>query len=267
MIGAIFRKQIRDGRMTVFWWSFGLAIYVLFAISPFPGVQEQQESYDDLLEGFPQAMIDAFEGIEDVSDPASYLNVQVMLFMPLILGIFGILQGLNSITGEERNQTLDTLAALPIPRWQLITEKYLATGVLLLGILTNFFLSLVLCTILFPEFDLGVMPLALACYGLFFPVMIVAGVAYVCSAALPLHRRWGAGITTAFMLGSYFVYTLGNISADIEPLQVLSFFNYYNALDILGDSFPVADFIVMLVSVVALYVAAVVAFEQRDIMR
>ncbi|PJF44663.1 MAG: hypothetical protein CUN55_02740 [Phototrophicales bacterium] len=266
-MGAVFWKQFYSGRRSILWWSLGLLVYTVLTVSFYPSLLEERETYQELVDSYPDAMLEFFEGIEDITDPANYVNVQLFSYMPLIFGIFAILQGLNSITGEERNQTMDTLATLPIPRWQILTEKFLGTGVILLGILTGFYISLVLSVVLFPELDLGLDALALAAYGLFFPVMIIAGVAYLCSAALPLHRRWGGAIASTYMVGSYLIYNLGNINDSIKPLQALTVFDYYNAIDALHKNWALSDLLIMILAIAALYGASVFLFERRDIGR
>ncbi|MCQ3933019.1 MAG: hypothetical protein DPW16_21425 [Chloroflexi bacterium] len=261
---TIFRKSIRDSWKGMFGWGIGLGLYALLVIGLYPSVAAQKADYEKLMESYPDSMLDMF-GTDDLFSPIGYLQSQLMLYIPLLLGIYAILQGLNAVTGEERKQTMDTLAALPIPRWQILTEKFLATLVIMIGILTQFFLSLVLGRALWPELDISVDKLAMATYASLLPIMVVAGVAYLLSATLPMHRRWGGIISALFLIGTYLIYALGNASQTIEKFQPFTPFEYYDAVKILKSGLPIGDLLVLMIATLLLWVASLYTFEQRDL--
>lgn len=264
MTWAIFRKSIRDSWKGMLGWGIGLGLYALLVIGLYPSVAEQKADYEKIMENYPDSMTEFF-GTDDLFSPVGYLQSQLMLYIPLLLGIYAILQGLNAVTGEERRQTMDTLAALPIPRWQLLTEKYLATTVIMVGILTQFFLSLLIGRLLWPELDISIGHLAAATYASLLPVMVIAGVAYLLSATLPMHRRWGGIISSVFLVGTYLIYALGNASEAIEPFQPFTAFEYYDAVKIMESGLQIGDTLILTIAAVALWVASLYTFERRDL--
>lgn len=261
---AVFFKTLMDSRRSIIGWTLGVAVYSLLIASTFSSFAND-ENIQELTDSYPESITVFFEGIEDYGQPENYLNVQLFSIMPLAIGIFAIMHGLSNIGGEERAQTLDTLVTLPIPRRVIITEKFMATAVILLCILTGYFIALLASTLMFAEIDLNIFYLAIASYGMFFPLICIAGVAYLASAALPASRRWGGGIAAAFMVASYLIYNLGNATDILKPLQIISVFNYYNSLEILSDGPAILDFIVLSIAAAGLYVASVFAFERRDL--
>ncbi|MBI5931859.1 MAG: ABC transporter permease subunit [Chloroflexi bacterium] len=261
---AIFRKSIRDSWKGMFGWGIGLGLYALLVIGLYPSVAEQKADFEKIMDNYPDSMT-AIMGTDDLFSPVGYLQSQLMLYLPLLLGIYAILQGLNAVTGEERKQTMDTLAALPIPRWQILTEKFLATLVIMVGILTQFFLSLVIGRMLWPELDISYDKLAAVTYASLLPIMVIAGVAFLLSAVLPMHRRWGGIISSLFLVGTYLIYALGNASKTIEPFQPFTPFEYYNTIKILEGGLPLGDILVLTVAILLLWAASLYTFERRDL--
>ncbi len=261
---AIFRKSIRDSWKGMLGWGIGLGLYSLLVIGLYPSVAAQKADYEKIMESYPDSMMEMF-GTDDLFSPVGYLQSQLMLYIPLLVGIYAILQGLNAVTGEERKQTMDTLAALPIPRWQILTEKFLATVVIMLGILTQFFGSLVVGRLLWPELDISIVKLALVTYASLLPIMVISGVAYLLSAVLPMHRRWGGMLSALFLVGTYLIYALGNASQTIEPFQPFTPFEYFDAVKILESGLPIGDTLVLIIATIALWAASLVMFERRDL--
>src|SRR5262245_568055 len=117
---AIFLKSLRDSWKGMLGWGIGLGLYALLTIGLYPTVLDQREQLEAVMEQY-QDTIFQFLGTDDVLSPSGYLQARLFAYLPLLLGIYGILQGLSSVTGEERKQTMDTLVALPVPRWQILT--------------------------------------------------------------------------------------------------------------------------------------------------
>jgi ABC-2 type transport system permease protein len=261
---AIYTKSLFDTRRSIIGWTIGIILYTLMVTSIFPSIANDP-AYQEISESYPESIAIFFEGIDQLTEPANYLNVQLFSLVPVILGIFAVLQGLSAINGEERNQSVDTLVTLPIPRWQIVTQKFLATATALFVIVTGYFLTLIGSVIAFPELDISIWRLALACYMMLLPLLAITGVAYLASAALPASRRLGAPITAAFLVGSYLINNLANAADVLEPLKLLSVFNYYKSLGMLTDSFSIIDTMVLLVAIGALYAATAFSFERRDL--
>jgi ABC-2 type transport system permease protein len=261
---AIFLKSLRDSWKGMLGWGIGLGLYALLTAGLYPTILDQREELEAVMEQY-QDSIFQFLGTDDVLSPSGYLQARLFAYLPLLLGIYGILQGLNSVTGEERKQTMDTLVALPIPRWQILTEKFLATVVVLVGILTQFFIALLIGRAIWPELEVSTGNLAAATYSSLPALLVITGVAYLLSASLPMHRRWGGMIATLFLVSGYLIYSLGNISEVIEPLQPLTVFKYYEAGEILRLGWQLGDTIVLTAVAVGLLATSLFTFERRDL--
>lgn len=59
----------------------------------------------------------------------SYLGSTVVLFTPIILGIYAIGTSTHTLGGEEDEGTLELVMAMPLHRWQIVTGKVIAIGV------------------------------------------------------------------------------------------------------------------------------------------
>jgi ABC-2 type transport system permease protein len=262
---AIFRKSLRDSRKALFGWGIGLSLYALLIASLYPSIAAESEKIQDLIDSYPAVIKDMVGGEFDMTTPTGFLSVEFFSWLPLLLGIFAILQGLSAITGEERHQSMDTLLALPVPRWRLLFEKFLATLAILVGILTQVFVTLVLSTQIWPEFKIGAGDLAAATYGSTLMVAVTAGMAYLLSAVLPLHRRWGGALATLFLVGSYLVYTLRNTNDIIKSLQPLTIFDYFDARAAMTSGLEFGSVLVLAAAALVLLLGSMMTFERRDV--
>jgi ABC-2 type transport system permease protein len=260
---AVFRKSVRDSWKGMIGWGVGLGLYAIMVIGLYPSVAAERETYEKLIESYPESIMQMFGN--DLFSPAGYLNSQMMLYVPLLLGIYAILQGLNAVTGEERRQTMDMLAALPLPRWQIILEKFLATVVILTVVLAEFYLFMLFSIALWPEMDVSAGSLAVATFGNLFLVLTTAGVAYLLSALLPMRRRWGGAISTVYLVGTSLIFSLGNASDKIKPFQPYTAFDYFDAQAALTEGLVLGDTLVLVAATLILLAASVFAFERRDL--
>lgn len=265
MTWAIFRKGFRDSRIAIVGWGLGLGAYAMLVASLYSTIKEQEAEIRKLIESMPSGFMNFIGGVDVLTTPAGLIQARIFLTVPLLLGFYVIILGIGAISGEERRQTMDVLVTLPIPRWQLLTEKLLSTGAIIAGILTFQCSALILSTQLWPDVKISAVNLIATHIGLWLLLMSIGGVAYLLSAALPMHRRWGSGIASAYLIASYLIYNLGNAVEVIKPMQSLTIFNYFDSLKWLQEGFQVGNIVVLSASIAILYLAALYAFERRDL--
>lgn len=56
----------------------------------------------------------------------AYAASTITNLIPVILAIYAVINGTGTLAGEEDDGRLETIVALPIPRWQIVTVKALA---------------------------------------------------------------------------------------------------------------------------------------------
>ena len=123
-------QEFRFRRNAIIGWGIGLCLFPALYVGLYPSFADQMESFYQILDvPLYQALgirMTSFEG---------YLASTVTNIMPLILCIYAVLNGTGTLAGEEDSGRLELIAALPIPRWQIVAVKAVALGVALFLIL------------------------------------------------------------------------------------------------------------------------------------
>jgi len=129
-------------------------------------------AFNQYLSQLPESLKAMFgPGIADYTSPAGYYSSELFSFMvPLLLLVFGIGFGANTIAGEEEKGTLGFLLTNPVPRWRVVADKFavLVVSMIALGFLfwvglavASSAMSIHISTLKLAEATLGACALAL----------------------------------------------------------------------------------------------------------
>jgi beta-exotoxin I transport system permease protein len=254
---SIFLKTVRDLRWQVFWYGLGIALMAALVVYIYP-------SYSDQLEDFevPEALR-GLVGDVDITSGPGFLTAEFFSWMPLILAVFAITSGTRALGEEEATGSLDLLLAQPISRARLAIEKLagtLASAVMIMVIIYAGWLV----SVPFVDIDVGLDDLLLATFNLLPLVLFFQALG--CIASVTLATRGAAtGAVTAFAVASYFVHYLAGIVEAIEPARVVSVFYHQHGTEVLTDGLHWGGLALLLGLTVAVSVAAVLAFQRREI--
>lgn len=137
MFRSILSKTLRDYRIPMLAWGYGLALLMVAGFSTAtPAVVTAFISFAHILSflGDPYAM----------NTPEGYITFRYLeTTLPLLLSIWPILAGARLVRGEEERGAMDVLLATPEPRARLLLEKVAALALALLIIAILFALGLV----------------------------------------------------------------------------------------------------------------------------
>jgi ABC-2 type transport system permease protein len=126
MFRTILSKTLRDYRVPILGWGYGLALLMVVGLAAAtPALRDAYASIAQSLRflGDPVA----------VQTPEGYATTRYLqLFVPLLLSIWPILVGARMVRGEEERGTMDVILATPQPRTRVILEKLLALVIALL---------------------------------------------------------------------------------------------------------------------------------------
>ena len=115
MLSNIFLKSLRDQRRPMFWWEVGIIVVSLITCATYPSFKDNTQ-LDDIL-GDSEFLKALAGGFESMSSGEGFVNTQLLaVFMPVLVMIFVIRLGTNTIAGEERDGTIDVLMANPVSR-------------------------------------------------------------------------------------------------------------------------------------------------------
>jgi ABC-2 type transport system permease protein len=261
--GTLFALVSHNVRMLsrgVLIWGAAIGLYSAALVASFTTLEGSAEQLNQLMEAYPKGLMEAF-GINDLADPANYMQSQVFGFVPLALAFFTIMVLSGAIAGAEERGTIDILLGNPLPRWQLVIGNFLAAAVSLLGICAIVGL-LTWGTAVLIDVELSFRQVAEAVLNLW-PISLLAGaLALLCSARF--HRRGLAIAIPAFLLfGMYLLDTIGRASEDLEDLRPISVFYYYGSA--IENGIDWTDFGGITLVALVLVLLAVLVFRRRDI--
>jgi ABC-2 type transport system permease protein len=265
MLRNVFLKTLRDQRRGLLWWSAGLTLLAGMMVAIYPSISGI-EGLEKVVEAYPEELMALFGAADlpSITSPAGYLNAELFGFMvPFLFIIFAVAQGSSAIAGEERTGTLEILLSEPIPRGQLILEKFasLVASIVLLAVVlwavlaagssaVNMEISLL---------RLAEMTISATLLGLAFGTL-----AFAVGGAIGGRSR-SIGLTAAAVVATYVLNALSIIVDFMGPTRWLSPFYYYNGATPLVNGLNLVHAVILLAVVLALAATAFFGFQRRDL--
>lgn len=257
---ALVRHTLSMQTRSVLIWGFVFGLYSAAMTATFTTFAADAEQMDQLLEAYPQSMLDAF-GITGLGTIEAFLDSQIFYLAPLALAFFPILVAASAIAGAEERGSIDVLLGNPLPRWQIVVGNFIAMALSFLAI-AAIAGALTWGTAVLMDVDLTLATAAEAFVNLWPICLFFGGVALLCSAIF--HRRALAIAIPGFLLFAMFMMNvMGNVSEDLEYLQPYSVFYYYGQVAI--DGMDWTNFAGITAIVFVLMALTVLVFRRREI--
>ena len=256
---AVLRRGLRDNRRAPLSWGLPIGAMCALIVGIYPSIED---SLDELMKDYPQALKDAF-GITELNSVEAYLDAEMFsLIVPLAIAFFAVRSIARAIAVAEERGYLDTALAAPLSRRVLVAGSFAATALattavlfvmlvltMIVGVLAGTGISLVKVV----EGVANVWPLAVFFAGV---AVLVAGF---------LHRSAPVtAITAGTLVGMYVIDLVGKLADPIEPLRVVTVFKYYGSG--LTEGIDPAAFVGLTVCGAALAFAGALLFERRDVL-
>lgn len=256
----LFKHELFSRRMSILGWGIGLALFASMYIAIFPSMAEQMASFADME--LYQAL-----GI-DLGSFAGYIASIVVQIMPVILGVYVIMVSTDTLAGEEENGTLELVVAMPMPRWQIVTMKAAALGIVLLLILvilgagSAFTLTLIKST---TEVDVTPMQLFVALLGAFPLMLAFCSIGLFLGAFMP-NRRLAIAVMVLIYLGSYVANSAAGLVESMQFLKTMSLFSYLNtSASVFTVGLEAGNLLILLGVSAVFFGLAVWSFQGRNI--
>lgn len=265
MLRNAFAKTLRDARRSIGWWTLGLLAMTALMIAAYPSVRDNPD-LNKMVEDYPDAL-KAFLGLGenvDYTSAVGYLNSELFAFMvPLLLLIAAIGAGARATAGEEERGTLDLLLANPISRRRLVLDKVAALAAEIAILTSALWLALVVGV---EATGMSVSAAHLATASIAAALLAFAFGAIALFLGAALGRRGAAiGIAAAGGVAAYLLNSLAELVDFLKPLRQASPFYHYAANDALRAGLAVEHVGFLLLLAAAAVVAALVAFDRRDL--
>ena len=256
--------ELRARRWAMVGWGLGLAIFAGYIIILFEDFAEQ-------LSGFNIEDIAIYELLGDFGDFstfAGFVSAEVLVFLPVLLAVYAIVNGTGTLAGEEDSGRLEPIIALPLPRWKLVVTKWLALAVTTAVIVTIVALSTVAAYYALPDTvitsPVEAADLAIATLATWPLIMLFGALGLFLGAFFPT-RRSAMVAATLVLVVSYFGNNLAGLIPLFEDIKFLFPFKYYNGRDTMLNGVNGQDTLIMLMVSGAFLLLAVVAFQKRNI--
>ncbi len=226
---TIFRYTLRRFRGQILGWGIALALLAVLLISMYDSFAGEQEQLAELLAVYPPE-ISAFMGdISTMSTPEGWVSLEFFSYMPLILGIFGVLMGSGLLVSHEESGTLDLIMAHPVSRTALFMGRLLAFITATVAILVITWLGFIV-SMTWSSIDIGWGRMWLPMLSLLAELLLFGTMSLLLSMVLP-SRRLAATAAGLLLVASFFITGLAKINEALKPVAKLSPLNYYQALD------------------------------------
>jgi ABC-2 type transport system permease protein len=265
MAWSVFKDTMRyTWRMTLIW-GIGFAFMMALVLQLSPVLNGLQ--LVDLMESLPSWMM----AMAGVSDPQVMSSIEGLI----VLGVFGklallfaaypVVMGLRVTAAEETEGTMDVMLSLPLPRWRVIFEKFLAYSLNILILMAITVSGLYIGQYGVPlEINIGKLVLVTASV---IPVMIFLLALTTFTGAVFSRRQLVMTIITVYIVFSYAIQTVGPMisAAWMDAVESVAIFTYYNVESTLVNGVNVGHVGIMLGLAVVLIAVSFFNFERRDI--
>jgi ABC-2 type transport system permease protein len=232
-MAVTFRKAFFDSRKGVLWLVIGLATYSIMMMSFYPTLVAQSAELDEMIQKMPRQLIGMFYSGDldefSVSDPGVFLQGRYMLWALIILGVTVSSQAFSAFINAERSGTLDLMMSLPVSRRAYLLGRIVTTALTVLAVLVVSLAIFIGFGLFMDEWTLSVRQQTEAILAAFFPVMVIAGFAYMVNALVPSSKRFGGGLVYLFVFGAYLVHSFSVTVNELAPIRQLLLYDYYDA--------------------------------------
>ncbi len=258
---SLLRHELRVHRGSTIGWAVGLGFFSVIYILLYPNLPVEMREIDTRAIAFLDSL-----GIQTFATFEGFILGTMFNFLPLLVGLFGVVTGISVLAGEEDEGTLELLAALPISRLQLILTKAAALFISAAAVMV---IDGALATGVFMLLDLETPVTAWAMFRTVQSLWLIAFVFMTLSLFLGAYLpnrgvALGAGMTALFV--SFFGENLAGMAPVLEPLQpFLPHWYFENIMQMLiGDVAWQEMGILFLIGVGFLFLA-VLSFERRNL--
>lgn len=261
---AIIRWALWQRRLSVIWWSIGVAGFIFLNMIFYPSFKDQAAELQKSFESIPDAAIQLMGGSADFFSPIGFLNSQVYFIMlPMLFGILAIGLGSSLLARDEQDRTIELLLARPLPRSSLLFGKALA-GAIIVFIVSIMSLLATIIAAAMVDLEVGVWPMVSATFACVLLVLTFGAIAFALTAT---GRARGAslGVASVIAIGGYVVSSLaGTVTWLAGPSKFFPFY-YYQPEAILRGVFEWYNLLYFVGAILLLAVFSWISFRRRDL--
>ena len=271
MSRALFWTTLRLSQWAIVAWAAFLVLYGLLLILLFPFIQKTSGSLIDFMRSLPPGLLNSMGMTKATLDElfaqqgltmdgwlaTGYFNRWVVM-----VGIYAFLFGSGTVAREVERGTMELLLSHPVPRYALVTSKFIAFLAIAGG--------LVLCTVggiaagvfsLGAEVNLWRVFLATAQGSM--AVITIAAYSLLLSC-LFLDPRKAMALAGGVTAAQYILNLMGPAMGSFQWAQKLSLFYYFHPLEVIAHGeFALSSVLVYVGVTVACFAGALLVIQRK----
>ncbi len=253
------RLDLRLRRRSTIGYLAGMALYTLIVVALYPSFKDSTS-----LDGLSGSTAAALFGVTGkLTSPGGWLNGNIYgNFFPLIMLLLTIGYGAACLAGQDEDGTLALVAALPLPRRAILSQKVSAMAVQ--AVLLS--AAVAVCVVIGRGFQLNIatgntvaISVALVLMGLDFGLITMA------IGAATGRRGTALGIASGLAAASYLLSSLATTISVIRPGRYLSLFYWSVGNDQISKGVSLADLAVLIAVGLGALFAAILTFHRADL--
>ncbi|MBK8989207.1 MAG: ABC transporter permease subunit [Chloroflexi bacterium] len=259
----LLRQELYFRRNAMIGWGLALCFFPVVYVGLYPSFAEQMVNFQAMMDlAIYQAMGISMGSFED------YMASTVTNLVPVIISIYAVVSGTGTLAGEEDDGRLEMIITSPLPRWQIIATKAIATGFALLVILSTVGLAAALTLAnISSQITTEVLPMnVFASLLAAWPLTMGFAMISLFLGAFTPNRRAASAIATAVVLISYLGNNLTGMIESLENLKWIFLFHYFDAsANALLNGQVGSNVVALLLFSLAAFGLAAFFFQRRDI--
>jgi len=257
-------RFLADRRRSLAVWAASLAAYAAFIVSFFPSIRDSP-SFATALEDYPDALKELFGGEAgfDLTSGPGFIGAELYyLALPILLAVVAIGYG-ASLGAEQESGLIDLVLANPLSRRRVVAERALAI-VVAVTLLAAVVTAVVAVGDELVGLEIGISAL-LAAATANVVLAVLHGLVALTAAAVTGKRTPAVGTATGVFALGYLLYVAAGFVDWLEPGRVLSPYWHATASSPLATGWSLGDLTVLVAASAAVFVAAVFAFDRKDL--
>ncbi len=265
MSGVVFKDTLRRGWRGMIYWGIGFGLYgvMIMMIVKDANILKQ---YAEISKALPPALLQLFGGdAASMATPEGFMAYGYFGYLLLIFAVYAILSGLNITANDEDAGIMDMVLTLPLARWRLVLEKFLAYAVLIVGIVALSYIGLLIGS-QFSALKIDNGRLFQATVNIIPATLLVLGVTALAGTVFR-SKGTATAVAALFVVGSYVLNFLGLAASGtfFDKVKAFSFFTYYDHQGVIQHGLVVGNVLLLLIVTVVCAGAALWAFQRRDV--
>jgi len=260
----IFLRELRANIKTLIIWGVVVVLFVIMGFSKFAAYEGNPELLA-ILDEMPPAVLEAFNmNSFNLTTITGFFGVMINYFA-IILSAAAVMWGSDIITKEERDKTVEFSLTLPVRRGKVVTAKTLAAAVNCVGLLLITWAAVLGASASYQTTNDYYEYVALTMVTFFLLQMIFLAIGVFLGCALK-HYKQATSAALAILLGTFFLSILTGLNEDLEFLQYVSPFKYFDAVKLLNEATVEPVYLVITAAIIIVsFIGAHLTYARRDL--